>query len=104
MVSLLDWEETDKRIFLVMELARNGPHIDHRIPPAASGFSCSAGDLLELSTAAYNKGEAIHPDRIRMWFAQLVDALHYAHTNGVAHKDIKVRIRSALSLTALPLS
>lgn len=30
-----------------------------------------------------------------MWFAQLVDALHYAHTNGVAHKDIKVRIRSS---------
>lgn len=57
------------------------------------------GDLLET----VNRRQEPYPeDTIKMWLAQIIDALAYAHSRGYVHKDVKVRHRAIKSRDRLP--
>eukprot|EP01053_Blabericola_migrator_P010682 Blabericola_migrator_1__10681@NODE_609_length_7298_cov_332_353616_g442_i0_p1_GENE_NODE_609_length_7298_cov_332_353616_g442_i0NODE_609_length_7298_cov_332_353616_g442_i0_p1_ORF_typecomplete_len718_score67_70Pkinase/PF00069_25/9_2e74Pkinase_Tyr/PF07714_17/9_4e58Kinaselike/PF14531_6/2e16Pkinase_fungal/PF17667_1/2_2e12Kdo/PF06293_14/0_0003WaaY/PF06176_11/0_00043APH/PF01636_23/0_0044PIP49_C/PF12260_8/0_0031SAS4/PF15460_6/6_8SAS4/PF15460_6/9_3FTA2/PF13095_6/9_1FTA2/PF13095_6/44_NODE_609_length_7298_co len=53
---------------------------------------CDGGDLSKYLDHTVRKGFPLPEDTILLWFAQLVDALHYCHTlpsGRVFHRDIK---------------
>ncbi len=48
---------------------------------------CDGGDLLEL---LQEHGGSLSEDEARYIFRQIASALHHCHSNGIAHRDIKV--------------
>lgn len=60
---------------------------------------CHTGDLLETVNG---RQEPYPEDTIKMWLAQIIDALAYAHSRGYVHKDVKVRHRAIACHDRLP--
>lgn len=50
---------------------------------------CSGGDLYHCIKSRYSEtSHGLEPTQTRSWFAQLVSAVNYLHTNGIYHLDI----------------
>ncbi|KAK0663950.1 kinase-like domain-containing protein [Cercophora samala] len=64
---------------------------------------CSEGDLYGLVKEGYLKGEDKEKDRLCL-FKQLVRGVHYLHSNGIAHRDIKLENLLITSDSALKIA
>lgn len=64
---------------------------------------CSEGDLYGLVKEGYLKGDDKEKDRLCL-FKQLVRGVHYLHSNGIAHRDIKLENLLITSDSALKIA
>ncbi|KAK4194092.1 kinase-like domain-containing protein [Triangularia verruculosa] len=64
---------------------------------------CSEGDLYGLVKEGYLKGEDKEKDRLCL-FKQLARGVHYLHSNGIAHRDIKLENLLITSDSALKIA
>lgn len=64
---------------------------------------CSEGDLYGLVKEGFLKGEDKEKDRLCL-FKQMVRGVHYLHSNGIAHRDIKLENLLITSDSALKIA
>lgn len=92
-VELNQWFETEKRVYLIMELAKDGKYTQ---TPDRVDISV-AGDVLSILNRAQRP---LPEETVQNWFVQLIDALSFAHARNFVHGDLRVRFQHAPPVNA----